>query len=82
VDGQRVRMLERRGQLDLTLKPFGTQREAGFGVHDLQSHRPIVLHVAREGDDGHPAAASSRSSTYRSRSDSAKACMRQEVAAL
>ncbi len=57
VDGQHVRMLQRRGEPDLTLEPFRPQRHAGFGIHDLERDRPAVFDVGGEVDDSHAAAA-------------------------
>ena len=49
-------MIQSRGEADLALEAFGSQRRRQLGVEQLERHRAIVAQVAREVDGGHPAA--------------------------
>ena len=52
-----VRMLEVCRDADLAQKALDAEHGAELGVEHLQCDRPVVLHVAREIDGGHSAAA-------------------------
>ncbi len=56
-DGQDVRMLEPRGELDLAEEALRAERIGELGVEHLERHRAVVPHVLREPDRSHAAAA-------------------------
>ena len=50
VDGEDVRVLEARGELDLAKEALGTERMRQLVVQHLDRHEPLVAHVVREID--------------------------------
>ena len=56
-EGEDVRMIELRGDLDLGEKALAAEDGAEFGAEDLERHLAIELAVAGEVDDGHSAGA-------------------------
>jgi hypothetical protein len=56
MDRQDVRMLELRGEADLSEKTLGAEHRRELRMEDLQRHGTAVLQIARQVDPGHPAA--------------------------
>ena len=57
VEGQDMRVMEARGDLDLAQESRGSHVRGQFGAEHLQGDRAIVLEVVGEIDHGHPALA-------------------------
>ena len=55
--GQDVRMLEIRGDLDLAVEPLGAERGGEVRTQDLDRDLPLVAQVLREVDSRHAATA-------------------------
>jgi hypothetical protein len=53
---QHARVIEPRGELDLTLKSERAERPGQVGIQHLEGNRAVVPEIAGEVDRGHPAA--------------------------